>query len=196
MGDTQQAPIPGWYEDPDNPALIQYWDGNDWTTHTRQTPAAPASAAVASELRSASALPLAADELLDRPKTRAALRGLIAATDVCIPRYEGVTRAYSNGVPPDLDRARAGFDAWCAAMSEVTKASEQEFEAAYEAGNFADIVIATMAFDGTADGMNRMRQRLWDDYVEPVKRAVDIQDKRLGVALEAAGRAEDAASSR
>ncbi len=33
MGDTQQAPIPGWYEDPDNPALIQYWDGNDWTGH-------------------------------------------------------------------------------------------------------------------------------------------------------------------
>ena len=33
MGDTQQAPIPGGYVDPDNPALIQYWDGNDWTGH-------------------------------------------------------------------------------------------------------------------------------------------------------------------
>ena len=31
MGDY--TPIAGWYEAPDNPALIEYWDGTKWTGH-------------------------------------------------------------------------------------------------------------------------------------------------------------------
>jgi Protein of unknown function (DUF2510) len=31
MGDY--APIAGWYEAPDNPALIEFWDGQKWTGH-------------------------------------------------------------------------------------------------------------------------------------------------------------------
>jgi len=31
MGDY--TPVAGWYEAPDNPALIEYWDGAKWTGH-------------------------------------------------------------------------------------------------------------------------------------------------------------------
>ena len=31
MGDY--TPVAGWYEAPDNPALIEYWDGTKWTGH-------------------------------------------------------------------------------------------------------------------------------------------------------------------
>jgi len=31
MGDY--TPIAGWYEAPDNPAFIEYWDGTKWTGH-------------------------------------------------------------------------------------------------------------------------------------------------------------------
>jgi hypothetical protein len=30
---SDYAPIAGWYEAPDNPALIEYWDGTKWTGH-------------------------------------------------------------------------------------------------------------------------------------------------------------------
>ena len=34
-------PPPGWYDDPaGNTALERYWDGNQWTEHTRETAAA------------------------------------------------------------------------------------------------------------------------------------------------------------
>ena len=31
---------PGWYMDPDNRLQQRYWDGQDWTTHTRAKPTA------------------------------------------------------------------------------------------------------------------------------------------------------------
>ena len=44
---TQQAPVPGWYQDPQGQGL-RWWDGTGWTTHVQQsappaTPAEPAS---------------------------------------------------------------------------------------------------------------------------------------------------------
>ncbi len=36
------APSPNWYQDPQNPALLRWWDGTTWTEHT--SPRSPASA--------------------------------------------------------------------------------------------------------------------------------------------------------
>lgn len=35
---TTGTKSPGWYTDPDDPALIRYWDGGSWTDHTRGRP--------------------------------------------------------------------------------------------------------------------------------------------------------------
>lgn len=32
-------PPAGWYQDPDNPQLQRWWDGNGWNEHRRQAPA-------------------------------------------------------------------------------------------------------------------------------------------------------------
>ena len=34
---TQQAPVPGWYQDPQGQGL-RWWDGSGWTTHVQQSP--------------------------------------------------------------------------------------------------------------------------------------------------------------
>ena len=31
---------PAWYQDPQNPALLRWWDGNQWTAHTHEIPPA------------------------------------------------------------------------------------------------------------------------------------------------------------
>ncbi|MEE8602698.1 DUF2510 domain-containing protein [Euzebya tangerina] len=33
------APAPGWYPDPSQPARLRWWDGTDWTDHRRVGPA-------------------------------------------------------------------------------------------------------------------------------------------------------------
>jgi uncharacterized protein DUF2510 len=44
---TQQAPVPGWYQDPQGQGL-RWWDGSGWTTHVQQsTPPAPEPAVAA-----------------------------------------------------------------------------------------------------------------------------------------------------
>jgi hypothetical protein len=32
------APVPGWYEDPQDPALLRWWDGSGWSEHTQAAP--------------------------------------------------------------------------------------------------------------------------------------------------------------
>ena len=32
------APVPGWYEDPQDPALLRWWDGTGWSDHTQEAP--------------------------------------------------------------------------------------------------------------------------------------------------------------
>ncbi|CAB4967584.1 MAG: DUF2510 domain-containing protein [Actinobacteria bacterium] len=34
----QPALIPGWYDDPDSPARLRYWDGGTWTEKTSNKP--------------------------------------------------------------------------------------------------------------------------------------------------------------
>ncbi len=46
------TPLEGWYSDPNDPGLIRWWDGRDWTSHVRHLPLAtqptpPVAAAVA-----------------------------------------------------------------------------------------------------------------------------------------------------
>lgn len=31
-------PEPGWYDDPDDPTILRWWDGNDWTEHAQPQP--------------------------------------------------------------------------------------------------------------------------------------------------------------
>ena len=38
------TPRPDWYPDPRNPALLRYWDGRQWTSHTAPRPAVPGGA--------------------------------------------------------------------------------------------------------------------------------------------------------
>ena len=33
--DALEVPLPGWYEDPDELAMLRWWDGERWTSHTR-----------------------------------------------------------------------------------------------------------------------------------------------------------------
>lgn len=35
---AQQALMPGWYDDPDSPLKIRYWDGGTWTEKTSNKP--------------------------------------------------------------------------------------------------------------------------------------------------------------
>lgn len=41
---TQEAPVAGWYRDPNRPDLQRYWDGSKWTQHTVPAPPAPGEA--------------------------------------------------------------------------------------------------------------------------------------------------------
>lgn len=44
MSDSGQAP-PGWYDDPENPGQLRYWDGGRWTDDRRPASPSPAGAA-------------------------------------------------------------------------------------------------------------------------------------------------------
>ena len=44
----QQAPVPGWYQDPQG-AGLRWWDGSGWTTHTQESPPPAAPQATASQ---------------------------------------------------------------------------------------------------------------------------------------------------
>ena len=38
---------PGWYDSPNEPGLMRWWDGSQWTAHTQPRPAAPVEPAYA-----------------------------------------------------------------------------------------------------------------------------------------------------
>jgi len=35
---SKQAPPPGWYNDPARPGTVRWWNGNEWTGHTKTGP--------------------------------------------------------------------------------------------------------------------------------------------------------------